>query len=64
MVDGMMKCGMRCSEAEAYKKTKRTAYNKVVFEFKRNNKPLFLSSFNTKGITPNHDYSHTDSSGF
>jgi hypothetical protein len=32
MIEGMMKCGMKCSEAEANLKTRRTAFNKALPE--------------------------------
>ena len=39
MIDGMMKCGMKCSEAEANLKTRKTAFNKALREYDRDNKP-------------------------
>ena len=39
MVEGMMKCGMKASEAEANLKTRKTAFNKALREFERDNKP-------------------------
>ena len=39
MVEGMMTCGMRFNEAEANLKTRKTAYNRAVREYDRDNKP-------------------------
>ena len=39
MVEGMMTCGMRFNEAEANIKTRKTAYNRAVREYDRDNKP-------------------------
>jgi hypothetical protein len=39
MVEGMMACGMHFNEAEANIKTRKTAYNRAIREFDRDNKP-------------------------
>ena len=39
MIEGMIKCGMRSSEAEANLKTRKTAFNKAIREYERDNKP-------------------------
>ena len=39
MVEGMMTCGMRFNEAEANIKTRKTAYNRAMREYDRDNKP-------------------------
>jgi hypothetical protein len=39
MVEGMMTGGMHFKEVEANIKTRKTAYNRAMREFDRNNKP-------------------------
>jgi hypothetical protein len=49
MINGMMKCGIKCSQAEANIKTRRTAFNKALREYDRDNKPHAMKRSTNKG---------------